>query len=260
VPKPAVVPELTRQQLAELRDIDAKLGPYFENLLDRMQAQVRSGDRDNTARFREANSRLPAPAVGKPRVVFLGDSITDGWRLNEYFPDRDFINRGISGQITGEMLGRMKADVIDLKPQVMVVLAGTNDIARGVPVSTIQNNLVMIADLAQFHQIKLVFASILPISDYHKGTNPQNERSQQRPPRVITELNAWLLNFTKQRGFVYLNYFDALADSAGYLQAPLADDGLHPNAAGYRIMAPLALEAIAKAAPVAPPPARRGRK
>ena len=153
---------------------------------------------------------------GRPRVVFLGDSITDGWRLNEYFGDRDFVNRGISGQITGEMLGRMKADVIDLKPEAMIVLAGTNDIARGVPVAAIENNLAMIADLAEFHKIKPLFASVLPVSDYHKGVNPANERTKQRPPATILELNAWLKSFCARRNFTYVDYFPALADQAGH--------------------------------------------
>jgi lysophospholipase L1-like esterase len=152
-------------------------------------------------------------------VVFLGDSITDGWRLNEYFPDRDFVNRGIGGQITGQMLGRMKADVIDRQPAAVVVLAGVNDIARGAPIETIRNNLAMIADLAVAHRIKPVFASILPVHDY------------QRPMATIRALNEWLAAMCRQRGFVYLDYFPAMADAGGFLRAELADDGLHPNAA-----------------------------
>ena len=138
------------------------------------EAQLHNPDRDNLKRYAEANEKLGAPSPQKPRVVFLGDSITDGWRLNEYYGgDRDFVNRGISGQITGEMLGRMKADVIDLKPRLVLVLAGTNDLARGVPVNAIENNLSMIADLAEAHHIQPMFASLLPVSDYHKDANPQ---------------------------------------------------------------------------------------
>ena len=149
VPKPYPFPEEASKQFAELHQVIIRIESHFEALLAQKDTLLRGADRDNLRRYAESNARLGPPQAAKPRVVFLGDSITDGWRLNEYFPERDFVNRGISGQITGEMLGRMKADVIDLKPAVMVVLAGTNDIARGVPLTTIQNNLTMIADLAE---------------------------------------------------------------------------------------------------------------
>ncbi|MBI4877667.1 MAG: SGNH/GDSL hydrolase family protein [Acidobacteria bacterium] len=259
VPKPYPFPEEARRQLAELRDAAVRIEAHFHALLEQKDTLLRGADRDNLRRYAEANARAGAPVPGKPRVVFLGDSITDGWRLNEYFPERDFINRGISGQITGEMLGRMRADVIALKPAAMVVLAGTNDIARGVPVSTIRNNLAMIADLAVASQIKPIFASVLPVSDYHKDRNPQYERTPGRPPATILALNAWLADFCRQRGFAYLDYFSKSVDSAGLLQAGLADDGLHPNSAGYRLMAPLVLEAIEKTI-VPPPPAPKRRR
>lgn len=242
--KPFPFPVEAGRQLNELRVAVDRIDAHFRALLALKETQVRSPDRDRLGRYAEANQKLPPPAAGRPRAVFLGDSITDGWRLNEYFGDRDFVNRGISGQITGEMLGRMKADVIDLKPQVMIVLAGTNDIARGVPLAAIENNLAMIADLAEFHKIKPLFASVLPVSDYHKGVNPANERSKQRPPAAIRELNAWLKSFCARRNFTYVDYFPALADPTGMLAAELADDGLHPNAKGYRLMAPIALAAI----------------
>jgi lysophospholipase L1-like esterase len=180
-------------------------------------------------------------------VVFYGDSITDGWRLNEYFPGKDFVNRGISGQITGEMLGRMQADVIDNKPAAMLILAGTNDIARGVAVETIQNNLTMIADLASHHGIKVIMASILPTSDHHKDKNPRFEMTKGRPLAVIRGLNTFIADLCRKKGFLYLNYYDAMVDSTGQLKAELANDGLHPNAEGYKVMAPLALAAIDQA-------------
>src|SRR5439155_24212092 len=132
--------------------------------IEQVTLQTRTPDRDNLRRYAEANTKLSKPAANDKRIVFYGDSITDLWRLNEYFPGRDFVNRGISGQVTGEMLGRMKAEVIDLQPSAMLVLAGTNDIARGAPLSTIENNLTMIADLADAYKIKPLFASVLPIS------------------------------------------------------------------------------------------------
>lgn len=262
VPKPYPFPEQGRKQFAELRESVDRIESHFRALLEQKEGQLRSPDRDNLSRYAETNERLGSPAANQGRVVFLGDSITDAWRLNEYFTGRDFVNRGISGQITGEMLGRMKADVIDLKPQAILVLAGTNDIARGVPLRTIENNLVMIADLAEFHKIKPLFASVLPISDYHKSENPQNERSKQRPPSAIRELNRWLADFCEQRGFPYVDYFSAMVDASGFLPADLADDGLHPNSKGYRVMSGIALEAIDKAVKrvAAPAPAKKRRR
>lgn len=261
VPKPYPFPEEARRQFAELRDGVSRTEAHFQALLDLREAAIRNPDRDNLRRYAEANSRVSPPVPNNFRVVFFGDSITDGWRLNEYFPDRDFINRGISGQITGEMLGRMKADVIDLKPDAVLILAGTNDIARGVPPAVIQNNLSMMADLAVFHKIKPIFASILPVSDHHKDKNPRFAMTGTRPPATIRQLNDWLRRMCEQRGLIYLDYFSQMVDAAGFLQAELADDGLHPNSAGYRVMAPLALAAIDRAAggSSAPPSQRRRR-
>lgn len=247
VPRANPFTEEVRRQLVELRADVGKVEQHFRALLDAKERRLRQPDRDNLARYSEANRTVGAPTAEEPRVVFLGDSITDGWPLNQYFPSRDYINRGISGQITSQMLGRMKADVLSHKPQVMVVLAGTNDIARGVSKETIQDNLSMIADLAVAHGITPVFASILPVSDYHKETNPSYERTPGRPPATILELNRWIAETCRRRGFVYLDYFAAMVDSNGYLQAELADDGLHPNNAGYRVMTPLAHEAIMQA-------------
>lgn len=248
VPKPYPFPDEARRQFSELRDSAERLESHFRALLDEKERQLRNPDRDQLRRYAEANEKLGPPSPGAPRVVFLGDSITDGWHLNEYFTGRDFVNRGISGQITGEMLGRMKADVIDLKPRAMLVLAGTNDIARGVPVKTIENNLTMIAELAQFNNIKPMFASILPVSDYHKDANPRFEMTRSRPPATIAEVNGWLQQYCNRNSFVYVDYASAMTDKAGYLQADLADDGLHPNSKGYRVMAPIALAAIDRVA------------
>jgi lysophospholipase L1-like esterase len=247
VPKPFPFPEEARKQLAELRDSAERIESHFRALLEVKERQLRNPDRDNLHRYAEANKTLPQPSPSRSRVVFLGDSITDGWRLNEYFAGQDYVNRGISGQITGEMLGRMQADVLDLYPKAVIVLAGTNDIARGVPLATIENNLTMIAELAGSQQIKVLLCSVLPISDYHKDTNPQYVRSVQRPPATIVQLNRWIKDLCEKRGLAYVDYFSAMVDKAGYLPAELADDGLHPNAQGYRRMAPIALEAIQRA-------------
>ena len=146
----------------------------------------------------------------------------------------------------GEMLGRMQADVIANRPAAMLILAGTNDIARGVALETIQNNISMIGDLAEKHQIKVIIASVLPTSDHHKDKNPRFEMTKGRPLAVIGELNTFLAALCQKRGYTYLNYFDAMKDATGQLKAELADDGLHPNTEGYKVMAPLALAAIEK--------------
>lgn len=258
LPKPYPPNPTGKQQMTELRDTVERLEIHFRAQLQATETQLRGGDRDNLRRYAEANKTLAAPT--KERVVFFGDSITDGWRLNEYFPGKDFVNRGISGQITGEMLGRMQADVIANKPAAMLILAGTNDIARGVSVETIQNNLKMIADLAEKHAIKPIFASILPTSDHHKDKNPRFEMTKGRPLAVIRELNQYIARMCQQRGFIYLNYYDATVDATGQLKAELANDGLHPNTEGYRVMAPLAESAIEKALATVRIPQQTGKK
>jgi lysophospholipase L1-like esterase len=259
VPKPANFPAMAKQQLAELRDGLLLIEAYFLKQVGQLQADLRSPDRDNLKRYKEANAALGKADAKNPRVVFLGDSITDFWRLNEYFPGRDFVNRGISGQITGQMLGRFQADVVNLQPRAVLILAGTNDIARGVDPASIQNNLTMMFDLADAHKIKVIAASILPVSDHHKMANPSYERTKQRPLWAIQEMNKWLQAQCEQRGYVYLNYYPALAAADGQLAPNLSDDGLHPNPQGYRLMAPLALEAIEKSLNPSKPAARKRR-
>lgn len=247
LPKAAGFNADARAQLDQLRSKIDLAEVYFRALLARREMQVLGADRDNLARYAEANSTLAPPAAGENRVVFLGDSITDGWRLNQYFPGKPYVNRGISGQITGQMLGRMQADVIANRPKVMVLLGGTNDLARGVSLETIRNNVTMILDLAEAHGITPVLASILPVSDHHAERDPSYRRTVLRPPSDILELNNWMMQEAQTRGVPYLDYFSAMADDTGQLQADLGPDGLHPNAEGYKVMAPLAEEAIAKA-------------
>lgn len=259
LPKPVNFPAMAKMQLAEMRDDLLLIEAYFLKQVEQLQADLRSPDRDNTKRYKDANATLAKPDVKNPRVVFLGDSITDGWRLNEYFPGKDFVNRGISGQITSQMLARMQADVVALAPQAVLILAGTNDIARGVEPAVIQNNLTMIFDLADLHKIKVIAASILPVSDHHKLANPSYERTKQRPLWAIQEMNKWIMAQCEKRGYVYLNYYPALAAADGQLAPNLADDGLHPNPQGYRLMAPLALEAIEKSLNPAKPGVKKRR-
>ena len=260
VPKPAPFAEEVQKQLTQLRDAIDLIQQHFRATLDAREEQLRSADRDNLSRYDEANRNLGSPDPAERRVVFLGDSITDGWPLNQYFPGRPYVNRGISGQITGQMLGRLKADVLNLDPEVVVVLAGTNDISRGVPAEAIRNNLTMIADLAGVYGVKVIFGSLLPVSDYHKDVNPNYERTGQRPPATILELNTWLYQMCKARHMGYVDYHAAMIDADGFLQASLADDGLHPNAAGYKIMAPLVEQAVDFALRLPPAPERKKKR
>lgn len=198
-------------------------------------------------RYREADAALKPPAPGETRVVFLGDSITDYWKLADFFPGKGYINRGIDGQSTPQMLVRFRQDVIDLHPAVLVVLAGTNDVA-GVTGRTrnedIEANYSSMADLARAHHIRLAFASLLPVNNYSEDAK---ESFAVRPRERILALNSWLKNYCAQNGLVYLDYFSAMADDKGLLKRDLSDEGLHPNAAGYKVMAPLAEKAIARA-------------
>jgi lysophospholipase L1-like esterase len=211
------------------------------------RVSIYTDDFGQLARYREANAALAAPAAGEKRVVFLGDSITDYWKLPDYFPGKPYINRGIDGQSTPEMLVRFRQDVIDVHPKVLVVLAGTNDIA-GVTGRTsnedIEANYASMAELARAHHIRVVFASVLPVHNY---THDAEESFALRPRDRILGLNKWLKDYCAKNGFVYLDYFSALVDERGMLKRALADDGLHPTDAGYKIMASLADKAIQKA-------------
>jgi lysophospholipase L1-like esterase len=200
------------------------------------------------ARYRDANAGLKPPAPGENRVVFFGDSITDIWHLDEYFPGKPYINRGIGGQTTPQMLVRFRQDVIDLHPKVVVILAGTNDIAGNtgpMRLEDIEADYASLAELAQMHDIRVVFASVLPVHNY---TEKSKDFFAQRSPAKILELNQWLKNYVAAHpDCIYLDYFSAMVDDKGLMKKDLADDGLHPNAAGFKIMAPLAEAAIARA-------------
>lgn len=208
-------------------------------------------DYGNLRRYAADNQKVQAPAAGEERVVFMGDSITDGWGRSQnpsvaapFFPGKPYINRGISGQTTAQMLLRFYPDVIALKPKAVVFLAGTNDIGGNlgpVTLESIENNLAAMADMARANGIKVVLGSVLPVCDYHR---PQ---TAQRPPEKINALNAWLKETAAKNHYVYLDYYSATVDDKGFFKAELTNDGLHPNAAGYKVMAPLAETAIAQA-------------
>jgi lysophospholipase L1-like esterase len=209
---------------------------------------VFTDDFGQLARYHDANATLGAPKQGENRVVFFGDSITDIWHLDQYFPGKPYVNRGIGGQTTPQMLVRFRQDVIDLKPKVVVILAGTNDIAGNtgpMRLEDIEADYMSLDELARASGIKVVYASILPIHNY---TDRSKDFFAQRSTEKILALNKWLKDYcTPQRDCTYLNYFDSMVDDKGLLKKDLADDGLHPNEAGFKIMAPLAEAAVAKA-------------
>ena len=204
-------------------------------------------DYGQLARYREADAKLGSPAAAENRVVFFGDSITDIWKLENYFPGKPYVNRGIGGQTTPQMLVRFRQDVIDLHPKVVVILAGTNDIAGNTgPMRNedIEANYESFAELARANGVRVVYSSVLPVHNY---TEKSKDFFAQRPQKRILELNAWLKDYCAKNKIVYLDYFSAMVDDKGMLKKELADDGLHPNDAGYKIMVPLAEAAIQKA-------------
>jgi lysophospholipase L1-like esterase len=224
--------------------------------LDQFRASsiaVFTDDFGQLARYRDANAALKPPAPGENRVVFFGDSITDIWPLEQYFPGKPYINRGIGGQTTPQMLVRFRQDVIDLHPKVVVILAGTNDIAGNtgpMRLEDIEANYQSLAELARASHIHVVFSSVLPVHNY---TEKSKDFFAQRSPEKILALNRWLKDYCGKSGDVCLDYFSAMVDDKGLLKRELAEDGLHPNDAGYKIMAPLAEAAIGKALAITKP-------
>jgi lysophospholipase L1-like esterase len=195
------------------------------------------------ARFKEADVNLGAPAAGEGRVVFMGDSITAGWKLEESFPGKPYVNRGISGQTSPQMLVRFRQDVIDLKPKVVVLLAGTNDVAGNTgPMTREQSegNIASMADLAKANGIRVVLCSVLPAFDFSWAPGLE-------PAPKIAELNKWIKEFAAHEGYVYVDFYSAMKDERGGLPAALSRDGVHPLPAGYAIMSPLVEAGIEKA-------------
>jgi lysophospholipase L1-like esterase len=196
-------------------------------------------------RYRPANDSLPAPAPDERRVVFMGNSITDSWArfFPAMFPGKPYIDRGISGQTTPQMLVRLRQDVVALKPAVVVILAGTNDIAGNTGPSSlemIEDNLMSMTEIAKANGIRVVLSSVLPVYDY-----PWRQGLQ--PASKIIALNTWIKSYAARVGAVYLDYHTAMVDERQGLRANLTRDGVHPTEAGYRIMAPLAEKAIEEA-------------
>lgn len=235
------------QKSVETPSPEDQLTPYQKSQLVRA-----FNDWAFLAKFRDADDALPPPAPGENRVVFMGDSITEGWGMKatpttpargDFFPGKPYINRGISGQTTPQMLVRFRQDVIKLKPKVVVILAGTNDIAENTGKTTIReigNNIASMSDLARANGIAVVLCSVLPASDFHW------HRGLQPAPK-IKALNEWIRDYADKNGFVYVDYYSSMVNGEGGLKAELSPDGVHPNKEGYDIMAPLAEAGIAEA-------------
>ena len=235
-PTPAPAPALTPVPTAATEQ---------QRTRDSLAMDALRNDWAGLRRYRAANAALGAPAPGQNRVVFYGNSITDGWAryFPAMFPGKPYIGRGISGQTTPQMLVRFRQDVVALQPKVVVILAGTNDIAGNTGPSTlemIEDNFMSMVQIAKAHHIHVVLSSVLPVYDYpwKPGLEPA--------PKIIA-LNAWMKRYASEVGETYLDYHSVMADSRGGLPPSLASDGVHPNDAGYRIMAPLADAAIARA-------------
>lgn len=206
-----------------------------------LQAQ----DWPNLEQFQEANAELGAPAANEDRVVFMGNSITIGWlnKRPEFFEGKPYVDRGISGQTTPQMLIRFRQDVVDLKPKVVVILAGTNDIAGNTGPSTLEmiaDNIKSMAEIADANGIKVILSSVLPVYDYpwKPGLEPADK---------IIELNKMIKAYAEENGYIYLDYFSAMADDRNGLPKKYADDEVHPTVEGYKVMEPMVEEAIAEA-------------
>jgi lysophospholipase L1-like esterase len=226
-------------------------------------------DWNQLGRYHQRNQELKRQPAEPKRVVFMGDSITDLWKLGEYFPGQPYVNSGIGGQTTPQMLVRMYPDVIDLNPAAMVLLAGINDISRNTGPETaemIQQNIMAMTELAQHHGIKVILCSMLPVSDYPFLNQSAREREPQaapaapgrgpmrrmkmtegHPPGDILKLNTWMKDYAGRVNAIYVDYFTALVDTKGWLKESSSGDGLHPNAEGYKIMAPLVSAAVQRA-------------
>lgn len=241
---PASAPASSAESAEELPALKTKLA----------QAESRLQDWPQLGRYRAANAQLAPVARNEERVVFIGDSITDQWddaSKGGFFPGKPYVNRGIGGQTTPQMLIRFRSDVIRLQPKAVVILAGTNDIAGNTGPTTleaIEDNLTSMAELARANNISVVFASLLPISDYDRDREGKPiVRTTNRPPAQIKALNEWIKQYAARHNHTYLDYFSAMVDDKGMLKDELSNDGLHTDAKGYAIMAPLAEEAIKRA-------------
>jgi lysophospholipase L1-like esterase len=212
--------------------------------LKRQQQEVESRLRDwpSLAHYREADTQLGPAVKGESRIVFLGDSITDNWNLSDSFAGKPYVNRGISGQTTPQILLRFRQDVIALKPKAVVILAGTNDIAENtgpITLEAIEDNLISMVELAQRNGIRVFLCSVLPAARYPW-------RPEIQPIEKIQSLNRWMREYASQAGVEFLDYYSAMVDQKSGLKEELGTDGVHPNRAGYAVMSQLASKKIAE--------------
>ena len=207
-----------------------------------MGGKAQAQDWPNLSKYQEENAKLKPIAPGEKRIVLMGDSITEFWSTTDsgYFIGKPYLNRGISGQTTPQMLLRFRADVIDLKPSAVVILAGINDIAGNTGPVTLQmitNNIFSMVELAHANHIKVILCSVLPAYDFPWKPN-------QNPAQKVVDLNKMIKNYADAKGILYLDYFSAMRDERDGLKSAYSGDGVHPNKLGYQIMAPLAEKAI----------------
>jgi lysophospholipase L1-like esterase len=207
-----------------------------------MGQKLQAQDWPNLNKYQKDNLLLQNAQPNPNRVVFMGDSITEFWSIEapEYFQTHNYINRGISGQTTPQMLVRFRADVIALKPAVVVILAGVNDIAGNTGPATLEmitNNIFSMIDLAKAHNIKVILCSVLPAANFPWKPN-------QEPANKIMALNSLLMNYADDKAITFVDYFSAMVDEYNGLPKTYSGDGVHPNKVGYEIMAPLAEKAI----------------
>ncbi|HTV54816.1 MAG TPA: SGNH/GDSL hydrolase family protein [Terriglobia bacterium] len=202
-------------------------------------------DWNQLSRYYADDERMEGEPAQPGRVVFMGDSITDFWNLAGSFPGKPYINRGISGQITSQMLVRMFPDVVDLHPAAVIILAGTNDIAGNYGPETaemVKENIAAMTELAERHGIRVILCSLTPVSDYTR-----HKQTTHRPPAEILELNRWIRAYAGKAHATFADYYAATVDGRGIFRKGYSNDGLHPNAQGYKLLAPVAGTAIENA-------------
>lgn len=242
-------PTLSTQTAPAPMRVDAALVTPVADLTPAQVAsmQKKLADWPQLERYRSAIAALPAPTPGEKRVVFYGDSITDAWagpkNAAVFFPGKNYIGRGISGQTTPQMLVRFQQDVVALHPAAVVLLAGTNDLAGNTGLSTqemIEDNIRSMADIARANGIRFVVGSVLPVSDY-------KWRPGLQPAAKVRTLNVWLKQFAEERGLVYVDYYSALVNADGGMREGTSNDGVHPTPMGYGVMMPIAQAGIDKA-------------
>jgi lysophospholipase L1-like esterase len=228
-----------RRIVEDRREWGPWLGPFRAKLVPSMLQDF--GER---YLYADANAALPPPTPGEARVVFIGDSITDGWDLARSFPGRPYVNRGIGSQVTAQMLVRFEQDVVALRPRAVVILGGVNDVTGFLQVESAESilaNIEAMADIATAHGIAVVLCSILPVNDY--GETARNV-VRERKPAELRRINAGLRALAAKRHLAYADYDAVLSDGQGMLRAAYTRDGIHPLPEGYARMAPVVAQAL----------------